>query len=204
MVLATASAPAGSPAPVLVPRLLSAPRYEPPYDDERADAPPFEGSLALAPTLPLPIPLPQLPSDPPRPLRVVRPVPDATDDGGRVPTPRAELPAPGPVAARLARGLVEVLSGERPAAHVTTLVSEDVLAELERRVSRLAAAGPPGVRRALREVIRSVHVSEPADGVAEVCAVVRRGAGEGARHRAIALRMEGLDGSWCCTALEVG
>jgi hypothetical protein len=43
-------------------------------------------------------------------------------------------------------------------------------------------------------------VSEPADGVAEVCALVRRGA----RSTAVALRMEGMDGRWQCTAIELG
>jgi len=51
-----------------------------------------------------------------------------------------------------------------------------------------------------RGVVRSLHVSEPADGVAEVAASVRRGP----RCTALALRLEGLDGRWQCTALEVG
>lgn len=45
----------------------------------------------------------------------------------------------------------------------------------------------------------SVRVSEPADGVAEVSAVVRHGA----RTRAVALRLEGMDGRWQCTVLSV-
>jgi hypothetical protein len=45
-----------------------------------------------------------------------------------------------------------------------------------------------------------VHVSEPADGVAEACAVVDTGP----RRRAIALRLEGLDGRWRCTQLQFG
>ena len=43
-------------------------------------------------------------------------------------------------------------------------------------------------------------MSEPVDGVAEVAALVRRGA----RSTAVALRLEGLDGRWQCTALELG
>jgi hypothetical protein len=45
-----------------------------------------------------------------------------------------------------------------------------------------------------------VHVAEPADGVAEVAAMVRRGA----RTTAVAVRLEGLDGRWQCTAVELG
>jgi hypothetical protein len=51
-----------------------------------------------------------------------------------------------------------------------------------------------------RGVVRSLHVSEPADGVAEVCALVRRGG----RSTAVALRLEGMDGRWKCTAIELG
>ena len=61
--------------------------------------------------------------------------------------------------------------------------------------------GPAAVRgAAARGVVRSIHVSEPVDGVAEVAALVRRGA----RSTAVALRLEGLDGRWQCTALELG
>jgi hypothetical protein len=42
-------------------------------------------------------------------------------------------------------------------------------------------------------------VDEPADGVAEVCAVVSHGE----RFRAIALRLEGIDGRWRCTVLQL-
>jgi hypothetical protein len=45
-----------------------------------------------------------------------------------------------------------------------------------------------------------VRVTEPADGVAEVSALVRRGL----RVTAVALRLEGMDGRWQCTALELG
>jgi hypothetical protein len=48
--------------------------------------------------------------------------------------------------------------------------------------------------------VGSLHISEPRDGVAEVCAVVDTGV----RKRAIALRLEGIDGQWRCTALQVG
>jgi hypothetical protein len=49
-------------------------------------------------------------------------------------------------------------------------------------------------------MVRSVRVCLPADGVAEASAVVvSRG-----RVLAVALRLEGLDGRWRMTALEVG
>ena len=53
---------------------------------------------------------------------------------------------------------------------------------------------PTGASRHQQVSLNSVHVCEPADGVAEVCAVVFTGA----RYRAIAARLEGLDGHWRC------
>ena len=46
----------------------------------------------------------------------------------------------------------------------------------------------------------SVHVSEPADGVAEVCASFRRRT----RVAALAFRLQGIDGRWRLTDLQVG
>jgi len=63
--------------------------------------------------------------------------------------------------------------------------------------SALARQEPAPVRRA---VVRSVHTTEPVPGVVEASAVVvDRG-----RVRAVALRLEGLDGRWRATALEMG
>jgi hypothetical protein len=45
-----------------------------------------------------------------------------------------------------------------------------------------------------------VHVCEPVDGVAEVSAVARRAG----RAHAVAARLEGIDGRWRCTALQIG
>jgi len=45
-----------------------------------------------------------------------------------------------------------------------------------------------------------VHIAEPIDGIAEVAAVVR----VGDRFRAIAFRLEGLDGRWRCVRLQIG
>ena len=55
----------------------------------------------------------------------------------------------------------------------------------------------PSTRQA---VVRGVRVCLPADGVAEASAVVI----DADRVRAVAVRLEGLDGRWRATALEVG
>ena len=122
---------------------------------------------------------------------------DPADEFGPRPTGRAALPAPRTWAGRVVQAIVEVLAGVRPATQLVRWTTEDVYEQISSRVlgaHGCAADGP------LRGVVRSLHVSEPADGVAEVCALVRRGA----RSTAVALRLEGMDGRWKCTAIELG
>jgi hypothetical protein len=174
-------------APTL--RLLRAPVADPPYDDELpgGPAPLVEGSLALA--------FP--PTGEPVSLRLVPPA-CVDDDLGPRPTPRAELPDPRGWCGRLAQAIAEILAGARPAGQLARYTTLDVLEHLERSTGRLGTrtngAAP------LRPIVSSVHVSEPADGIAEACAVVDTGP----RRRALALRLEGLDGRWRCTELQVG
>jgi len=105
------------------------------------------------------------------------------------------LPEPHGWAARLVQALIEVLAGDRPVGQLVRWTSTEVYDE----VSALTLPRGSGERTS-RGVVRSVHVSEPVDGVAEVAALVRRGR----RTNAVALRLEGLDGRWQCTALELG
>ena len=179
-------------------RLLPVPASDPPYDDgeplPRAGArqDDVQGTLALAFLLPGDVPA--VP-EPPARLRLV-----VAADPERRPTPRADLPDPLPWAARLAQAVVEVLSGDRPCAQLLRWTTEGVHAELRRRAGRAARAGATARLGAARPGVRSVRLCEPADGVAEVCAVI---AGPD-RCRALALRLEGADGRWLCTALQVG
>ncbi|MBA3619880.1 MAG: hypothetical protein H0W56_09885 [Acidothermales bacterium] len=197
------------------PRRIPVPQCEPPYDDELPAAKPsvalpaggVQGSLALAFSLPSGVPAQ------PEPLPGLRLVPvERTDEDGDEredplvapqPTPRRLLPAPGRWSARLAQAMLEVLAGERPPTQLLRWTSEPVYADIDSRARRLVRPCP-GTAQALavrdRAVVRSVHVSEPADGVAEVCALVQRGA----RATALALRLEGVDGRWLCTALVLG
>ncbi len=109
-------------------------------------------------------------------------------------TPRSELPDPVPRAATAVRLLLEVLTGDRPTRQVAGWVSPRVLAALESRSPRQHRSMPR------RPLLRSLRVTEPGDGVAEVSAVVAAGP----RCRAVALRLDGLDGRWTVTALHVG
>jgi hypothetical protein len=96
------------------------------------------------------------------------------------------------------QAIVEVTSGARPVGQLIRWTTTDVYDTIQRRIARAGLLGETGKR--VGAIVRSVRVDEPVDGVAEVCAVIQHGA----RCRAIALRLEGVDGRWQCTALQVG
>lgn len=188
---ATSATPApGSPSlPRL--RLLPAPVSEPPFDDE---VPASARTLRLVPPAWTPgAPAPAVLPTPARPVPL-RLVPPADDDDLPARTPLADLPPARPFAHAMVQRLIEVLAGLRPVSQLQRDTSFELFEELERVVcARPRTAGP---RPSTRDV-RSVHVQTRTDGVAEVCATVRRGG----RTTALALRLEGVSGSWRCTAL---
>ena len=116
-------------------------------------------------------------------------------------TSRIDLPEPGPWAGQIAQAIVEVMSGLRPAPQVVRWTTPQVYAVIARR-GALAARRRAASSRALarRAMVRSVHVCEPADGVAECSVVVS----DGARVRAMALRLTGQDGRWRVESLQIG
>lgn len=189
----------GEELPVL--RLLPAPDPEPPLDDVRQlrrlrlvhgeqDVLPLEWSL--------PNGVPATPRG--TGLVLIRGRQADDDDFGPVPTPRTALPEPAPWAARLVQGIAEILSFDRPVTQLVRWATPDVYDELRRRVDARRPARPSrALRPGRRPTVRSVHVTEPSDGVAEVCAVVD----DGQRTRAFALRLEGVDGRWRATALDL-
>jgi Family of unknown function (DUF6459) len=119
---------------------------------------------------------------------------------------------------RLVQAVVEVLGGERPLAQLLRWTTPDVYSSLAARVrattlrrtprrpggrpwaGELPPAPSSDDSAASRALVRSVHVSQPAHGVVEATAVIKRGP----RTKAIALRLEGREGRWRCTALEMG
>ena len=116
---------------------------------------------------------------------------------GPQPTGRADLPDPEHWAGHLAQAVVEVMSGTRQAPQILRWTTPEVYAVVARRGALSARRGAPAARRA---VVRRVRVCEPADGVAEACAVVL----DGPRVRALAMRLVGVDGRWRIEALQVG
>lgn len=102
---------------------------------------------------------------------------------------------------RFARAIVEVASGDRGPNQLLRWTTEQVYAELQRR-SALLSATTPGDRRVrrLRSHVRSVHLFCPSPEAAEISVHVRHGE----RSRAIAARIELVEGRWCCTAVQFG
>lgn len=162
-------------------RLLPVPVSEPPYDDE----------------LPLLSAPPTRPIGPLRSLSRLRLVPDPPPGDGEPPRPRTAtdaLPAARPIAHALVQALLEVLAGVRP----VTQLRRDTSCELYERLEQILRYRPrPTGVRPTGGAVRSLHIQQHPEGVAEVCATVQRGD----RAGAFALRLEGVDGRWSCTAL---
>ncbi|NEK57260.1 hypothetical protein GCU56_05145 [Geodermatophilus sabuli] len=165
-------------------RLVVVPTPQPPLD---------EGPLQLVrPGVAVPRPA-HRPG--PRP----RPQPGPSDDFpagfGPAWSGRADLPDPRVAGRRLLTLTLEALAGRRPLSQVQPLTSVGVYAALTRgRRPRWCAGGTTPL------LLGAVHVCEPVDGVAEVSAVARRSG----RAHAVAARLEGIDGRWRCTALQIG
>lgn len=112
-------------------------------------------------------------------------------------TPSTSLPDARRWAGQFVQAAIEVAAGLRPPSQLVRWTSEEVQACLTRRASLAKRLDASPTRRA---VVGSVRVCHPQDGVAEASAVVT----QGERARAVAVRMEGLDGRWRVTALEFG
>jgi hypothetical protein len=161
----------------------------------RTPQPPLEDDRQPLRLVHLGVAVPRPPHRPgPRP-RVTGPAsPDAVEFG---PTwsSRADLPDPREAGRRLITMTLEALAGRRPLTQLQALTSLGVYTALTtgRRPSWCAQGTSP-------LVVGTVHTCEPVDGVAEISAVARRAG----RAHAVAARLEGVDGRWRCTALQVG
>jgi hypothetical protein len=183
---------AAASAPAL--RLLPVPVSEPAYDDElpaptaRRTTRPLGPLRSLSPLHLVPAP-PLLLAGP-----TTRTAVDHHDDELDRRMPLDQLPAARPVAHALVQGLLEVLAGVRPLSQLRRATSLELYDRLELAVHTGPRATGP---RPTGAAVRSLHVQARADGVAEVCATVHRDG----RTTALALRMEGVRGRWCCTEL---
>ena len=132
-----------------------------------------DGSSALA--------LPGLPEARRPDLRLVSRAPEP--DGSEIPPPPVRL---------MLRGLLEVLSGWRPASQMALRVSPEIAADLLGRPGRRGATPPPQVLK--------LRVLRVADRTVEACVVLRRGT----RCGALAMRLEHGSRGWLVTRLQVG
>jgi hypothetical protein len=159
-----------------------APVREPPFDDEVSAR-----HLSVVGPYDQPLPFPSAP----------RRVPlDGRDTFAVRQTGRHDLPDPAVWGRRLLVAIIESMAGRRSlrqlAPHLSAAVHHGLATDTER-----AARHRKWVRSAS---VRRVRVCEPADGVAELAAVIQCAT----RYRAMAARLEGLDGRWRCTRLEIG
>jgi len=115
----------------------------------------------------------------------------AADDFDVQPTPRADLPSARQWSMRLVDAMVEVINGVRPASQLTRWVTPELMTQVHMHMAN---------RKTPRLMVRSIHVHETDDGVAEISAVF----GTPARSFALAMRLEGLDGRWKATSLIWG
>jgi hypothetical protein len=106
-------------------------------------------------------------------------------------TPRADLPSAQQWSMRLVHALVEVVNGSRPASQLTRWITPEVMTQLQGHIAR---------SKMPRLGVRSIHVHETDDGVAEISSVF----GTPNRSFALAMRLEGLDGRWRATSLVWG
>jgi hypothetical protein len=114
---------------------------------------------------------------------------------GPVLSSRTQLPDPRAAGRRLLTTALEVFAGRRPVAQLRPLTTLTLFESVSsgRRPAWCAGGTAP-------ILIGTVHVCEPVDGVAEVSAVAHRGG----RAHAVAARLEGIDGRWRCTAVQIG
>lgn len=147
---------------------------------------------------PLRLVLPGLPV--PRPVHRPGPRPRATTlradaEFGPVLSTRAHLPDARAAGRQLLTTALEAFAGRRPITQLRPLTTAMVFQAVSagRRPAWCAGGTAP-------ILLGVVHVCEPVDGVAEVSAVAHRAG----RAHAVAARLEGIDGRWRCTAVQIG
>ncbi|MFB8387866.1 Rv3235 family protein [Microbacterium sp. NPDC055910] len=111
------------------------------------------------------------------------------------------LPDPEPLLRNLTRGVLEVFAGVRDVDQLARWLTEDPYRRLVARANLAARARSARGIPARRPVhaLTSVRHQSPADGVVESVVIVQGPA----RTRAVALRLEGMDGRWRATSLAL-
>lgn len=103
-------------------------------------------------------------------------------------------------ATRFAQAVVEVIGGDRSVYQLMRWTTDEVYEDMYRRAGALQRTAGDPRRPRLRAQVRSVHLSSPQPDVAEISIHVRLGH----RSRAIAAKIEKVEGRWRCSAIEFG
>ena len=105
------------------------------------------------------------------------------------PTSASDLPDIDELIHNFIHKVVEIWAGRRSAIQVQAKCHHLIFAELQRQAGRQKLVGR----------IRKITVTQPLDGICEATVTVRYAD----RLRVVAIRFEGLDGRWLCTALDL-
>ena len=106
-----------------------------------------------------------------------------------VPTSAEDLPELHSWTMKFAVSVVEIWAGRRQPAQLISRCHRHIYMQLLKQVGSQKEIGR----------IRTIHQSEPLDGICESTAIIRFGS----RYRSVVIRFEGVDGRWLCTALEM-
>ena len=105
------------------------------------------------------------------------------------PTSASDLPDIYNLTLQFINKVVEIWAGRRSASQVQSMCHHLVFANLQHAAGQQKIVGK----------IRKIKVTQPLDGISESTVTVRYGD----RLRVVAIRFEGLDGRWLCTALTL-
>jgi hypothetical protein len=114
---------------------------------------------------------------------------DLEPDEMPIPTSASELPNIHTWTMKFIVSVVEVWAGRRQPAQLIHWCHRVIYMELLKNSGSQKEIGK----------IKSIHQSEPLDGICENTVLVRYGE----RLRAVVIRFEGVDGRWLCTALKM-
>ena len=114
---------------------------------------------------------------------------DIEEDEMPIPTASSELPDLHTWTMKFIVSVIEIWAGRRQPAQLIQTCHRVIYMELLRKTGSQKEIGR----------IRNIYQSEPLDGICESTITVRYGD----RLRAVMMRLEGVDGRWLCTALEM-
>jgi hypothetical protein len=114
---------------------------------------------------------------------------DLEPDEMPIPTSAADLPELHAWTMKFIVSVVEIWAGRRQPAQLIRWCHRFIYMDLLKSAGTQKEIGK----------IRSIHQSEPFDGICESTVVIRFGE----RFRSAVIRFEGVDGRWLCTALHL-